>query len=132
MYKNTGVNSGDGNSIFDIAKQFQTMSRREMSKNTEEIRQRRISGEDTGSNKFIIDFGKLSNLVFQLDVKTSSTEANDRESKAGEKLSKIISSVNVVFDAKNAQEYADSYNAIDKLNDTILPNIKIENNMDIL
>ena len=55
-------------------------------KNTEEIRQRRISGEDTGSNKFIIDFNTLNNLVVQLDVKTSSTEANNRESKAGEKL----------------------------------------------
>ena len=69
MYKNTRVNSGDRNSIFKIAKQFQTMSRCEMSKNTEEIRQRRISGEDTGSNKFIIDFNTLNNLIVQLDVK---------------------------------------------------------------
>jgi len=88
MYKNTGVNAGDGNSIFEIAKQFQTMSRREMSKYTEEIRQRRISGEDTGSNKFIIDIYTLNNLVVQLDVKTKSTEANDRQTRASEKLSK--------------------------------------------
>ena len=127
MYKNFGVNSGDGNSIFEIAHQYQTMSRREMSKNTEEIRQRRISGEDSGSNKFIVDFDKLANLIYQLDIKTSSTEANDRESRAGEKLSKIVASVNVVFTAKNAQEYTDSYNAIDKLDTTIFPDITIDN-----
>ena len=127
MYKNTGVNSGDGNSIFEIAKQFQTMSRREMSKNTEEIRQRRISGEDTGSNKFINDFNTLNNLVVQLDVKTISTEANDRGSRAAEKLAKIEASVNVVFTAKNQPGYEAVYNAIWNLDDTIFPDITIDN-----
>ena len=103
------------------------MSRREMSKNTEEIRQRRISGEDTGSNKFIIDFDKLNNLVFQLDVKTSSTESNDRGSRAAEKLSKIVASVNVVYDAKNKDEYIETFNAINTIDDKILPDITIDN-----
>jgi hypothetical protein len=59
MIKNTLVNSGDGNSIFDIAKQYQNMQIREMGKNPAEILKRILSGADTGSTKFIDDFGKV-------------------------------------------------------------------------
>ena len=68
---NINVNSGDGNSIFDIAHQYQKMQIRELMKNPEEIRQRIKDGSDTGSSKFIEEFDKVNNLLFQLKTKTN-------------------------------------------------------------
>ena len=73
---NTSVNAGDGNSIFDIAKQYQQMALREMKKNPEEIRQRRADGKDTGSLKFLVEFSKLDSLVFQLNKKNEGRNTN--------------------------------------------------------
>ena len=68
---NINVNSGDGNSIFEIAHQYQKMQIRELMKNPEEIRQRIKDGSDTGSSKFIEEFDKVNNLLFQLKTKTN-------------------------------------------------------------
>ena len=68
---NINVNSGDGNSIFDIAHQYQKMQIRELMKNPEEIRQRIKDVSDTGSSKFIEEFDKVNNLLFQLKTKTN-------------------------------------------------------------
>ena len=70
---NIGVNSGDGNSIFEIAAKFQQMQLRELSNNIETIKQKLRSGEDTGSTKFINDMDKLNGLILQLKVKTGFT-----------------------------------------------------------
>ena len=70
---NVNVNSGDGNSIFEIAAKFQQMQLREISKNIETIKQKLRSGEDTGSIKFVDDMDKLNGLNLQLRVKTDFT-----------------------------------------------------------
>jgi hypothetical protein len=67
------VNSGDGNSIFEIAAKFQQMQLREIRKNIETIKQKLRSGEDTGSTKFLDDMDKLNGLILQLRVKTGFT-----------------------------------------------------------
>ena len=68
---NINVNSGDGYSIFDIAHQYQKMQIRELMKNPEEIRQRIKDVSDTGSSKFIEEFDRVDNLLFQLKTKTN-------------------------------------------------------------
>ena len=70
---NVNVNSGDGNSIFEIAAKYQKMQLREMEKNIETVKQRLRSGLDTGSIKFMDDMNKLNGLILQLKVKTDFT-----------------------------------------------------------
>ena len=68
---NINVNSGDGNSIFDIAHRYQQMQINELMKGPDEVRQKIPDISDTGSSKFIEDFDKVNNLLFQLKAKTN-------------------------------------------------------------
>ena len=68
---NINVNSGDGNSIFDIAHRYQQMQIKELMKGPDEARQKIPDISDTGSSKFIEDFDKVNDLLFQLKVKTN-------------------------------------------------------------
>lgn len=86
---NIGVNSGDGNSIFDIANRFQQMQIRELNKNIETIKQKLRSGEDTGSTKFLDDMDKLNGLILQLRVKTGFTISETIDEKIEEYLDKL-------------------------------------------
>ena len=88
---NVKVNSGDGNSIFEIAAKFQQMQLREISKNIETIKQRLRSGEDTGSFKFIDDMDKLNGLILQLKVKTGFVISETIDEKVEENMDKLRS-----------------------------------------
>ena len=68
---NINVNSGDGNSIFDIAHRYQQMQINELMKGPDEVRQKIPDISDTGSSKFIEDFDKVNNLLFQMKAKTN-------------------------------------------------------------
>jgi len=87
---NISVNSGDGNSIFEIAAKFQQMQLRELSKNIETIKQKLRSGEDTGSIKFIDDMDKLNGLILQLRVKTNFTISENLDVKIEEQLDGLV------------------------------------------
>jgi hypothetical protein len=87
---NIGVNSGDGNSIFDIANRFQKMQIRELNKNIETIKQKLRSGEDTGSTKFLDDMDKLNGLILQLRVKTGFIISENIDVKIEDYMDKTI------------------------------------------
>jgi len=86
---NIGVNSGDGNSIFEIAAKFQQMQLRELNKNIETIKQKLRSGEDTGSTKFLDDMDKLNGLILQLKVKTGFTISENIDEKIEDHMDKL-------------------------------------------
>ena len=102
---NVNVNSGDGNSIFEIAAKFQQMQLREISKNIETIKQKLRSGEDTGSIKFIDDMDKLNGLILQLRVKTNFTISENLDEKIKEYMDDLF--------AKNANVVTDIMTEID-------------------
>jgi len=87
---NISVNSGDGNSIFEIAAKFQQMQLRELNKNIETIKQKLRSGEDTGSIKFMDDMDKLNGLILQLNVKTGFTISENIDEKIEEYMDKLM------------------------------------------
>jgi len=91
---NIGVNSGDGNSIFEIAAKFQQMQLREISKNIETIKQKLRSGEDTGSIKFMDDMDKLNGLILQLSVKTGFTISENLDEKIEDNMNDLITKNN--------------------------------------
>ena len=90
---NVNVNSGDGNSIFEIAAKFQQMQLREISKNIETIKQKLRSGEDTDSTKFIDDLDKLNGLMLQL-VKTGFTISENLDEKIEDNMNDLITKNN--------------------------------------
>jgi len=87
---NINVNSGDGNSIFDIAHRYQQMQIKELMKGPDEVRQKIPDISDTGSSKFIEDFDKVNNLLFQLKAKTN-FKIEDVSDKKEQELDRIAS-----------------------------------------
>jgi hypothetical protein len=69
-----GVNSGDGNDIFSLAKRIQRMGLEELRKTPpDELRQNIASGLETGSSKWLSDFNSFYGSANQLMVKVSGT-----------------------------------------------------------
>ena len=93
---NINVNSGDGNSIFDIAHRYQQMQIKELMKGPDEVRQKIPDISDTGSSKFIEDFDKVNNLLFQLKAKTN-FKIEDVSDKKEQELERIASESGIDF-----------------------------------
>ena len=91
---NINVNSGDGNSIFDIAHRYQQMQINELMKGPDEVRQKIPDISDTGSSKFIEDFDKVNNLLFQLKAKTN-FKIEDVSEKKTQELQRITNEAGI-------------------------------------
>lgn len=66
-----GVNAGDGNNLFTLAKRIQRMGLEELRKTPpDEMRANIRNGTETGSTKFLSDFNSFYGLANQLRVKT--------------------------------------------------------------
>ena len=129
---NINVNSGDGNSIYEVAHRYRKMQLREIMKNPEEIRQKIKDGTDTGSLKFLEEFDRMSNMIYQLKTKTS-FKVVDKSKIAEDKLNEIFSSMDKENYARylqsktNEKQLTEEFDYIVKLDNTKLQPITTDN-----
>ena len=99
---NHGVNSGDGNSMYEIADMYAQMALRNMRTNPDEIRQNIKDGLDTGSTKFAEEVEILGSLFYQLKTKGNFTV---------DQIEPLIN--NKIDELKVSRDYVDYYTEYD-------------------